>query len=158
MSRIELEAIIAAPPERCFDLARSVELHLDSAAATRERAIAGTVSGLLGPGDMVTWEARHFGLRYQLAVQVTAYERPSMFRDEMVSGPFRRLDHEHLFEPLDDGTRMSDVLDFASAFPPFDSLLLVPYLRRFLLNRNATIRRVAETADWRRYLGSTAQS
>jgi hypothetical protein len=36
---IELETFISAPPERCFDLALSVELHLDSTVATRERAI-----------------------------------------------------------------------------------------------------------------------
>jgi hypothetical protein len=48
---IELETFIAAPPERCFDLSLSVELHLDSTAATRERAIAGRTSGVLALGD-----------------------------------------------------------------------------------------------------------
>ena len=59
MSRIELETRIDAPPERCFDLSRSVELHLEAAAATDERAVDGVTAGLLGAGDTVTWEARH---------------------------------------------------------------------------------------------------
>src|SRR2546430_13616299 len=33
-------------------------------------------SGLLGPGDVVTWEARHFGVRQRLTVKITAFDRP----------------------------------------------------------------------------------
>jgi hypothetical protein len=51
MVRIELQTFMAAPPERCFDLSLSVDLHLDAAAATGERAVAGTTSALLRLGD-----------------------------------------------------------------------------------------------------------
>jgi ligand-binding SRPBCC domain-containing protein len=153
MSRIELETFIAAPPERCFDLSLSVDLHLDSTAKTQERVVSVPTSGVLGPGDTVTWEARHLGRRRRLSTRITVHDRPRMFRDEMTSGPFRRLAHDHVFEPLDGGTRMTDAFEFASAFPPFDSLVLVPYLRRLLLGRNMLIRQVAETDGWRRYLG-----
>ncbi|MGI8847734.1 MAG: hypothetical protein ACR2GX_05650 [Candidatus Dormibacteria bacterium] len=50
---------IEAPIERCFDLARSVDLHTQSSHVP-ERAVAGKTSGLLELGDEVTWEARHF--------------------------------------------------------------------------------------------------
>jgi len=40
---IELEIRIAAPIERVFDLARSIDLHVDSTAGTGERAIAGVI-------------------------------------------------------------------------------------------------------------------
>jgi ligand-binding SRPBCC domain-containing protein len=75
-----------------------------------------------------------------------------MFRDEMISGPFRRMRHDHWFEPRADGTLMRDEFDFASALPPFDALVLRPHLSRFLIARNETIRRVAEREEWRRYL------
>jgi|SRR5215470_17017833 len=58
MARIELRFHIAAPPERCFDLARSVELHTRSTSSTGERVIAGRTSGLLELNDEATWEAR----------------------------------------------------------------------------------------------------
>lgn len=58
MARIELTTRVSAPPERCFDLARSVDLHAHAAAATGERAVAGVTRGLLGPGQEVTWRAR----------------------------------------------------------------------------------------------------
>jgi ligand-binding SRPBCC domain-containing protein len=144
--------VIAASPERCFDLSLSIELHLASAAATGESVISGPMSGLLAPGDTVTWEARHFGLRRRLTVRITTYERPVMFRDEMISGPLRRMRHDHWFERHADGTRMRDEFDFASVLPPFDALILRPHLSRFLIARNETIRRVAESEEWRRYL------
>jgi ligand-binding SRPBCC domain-containing protein len=145
VSRIELETRIDAPPERCFDLSRSVELHLEAAAATGERAVDGVTTGLLGAGDTVTWEARHLGRRRRLTVRITAFDRPCFFRDEQVRGPFRRFVHDHRFEPAGGGTCMRDVLELASGFPLFDRLVLAPHLRRFLLRRNELIKRTAET-------------
>jgi ligand-binding SRPBCC domain-containing protein len=152
MALIELETAVAAPPERCFDLSRSVDLHLDAAASTRERAIAGVTSGLLKLGDTVTWEARHFGLRQRLSVRVTQYDRPRSFRDEQIAGPFAALRHDHLFEAEDGGTTMRDAFEFSTKVPLLDSLVLVPYLRRFLVERNKFIRSLAEADGWRRYL------
>jgi ligand-binding SRPBCC domain-containing protein len=144
VARVELETTIAAPPERCFDLSLGVELHLESTAHTGERVVDGVRSGTLALGDEVTWEARHFGRRRRMSVRISAWDRPLHFRDEMVRGPFRRFVHDHDFELVDGGTRMVDRLEFSTLAPPFDRLVLVPYLRRLLLRRNETIRRHAE--------------
>jgi ligand-binding SRPBCC domain-containing protein len=142
---IELETMIAAPPERCFDLSLSVELHLESTAGTGERAVAGTTGGVLGPNDTVTWEARHLGRRRRLTTRIAEYDRPHAFRDEQVDGPFRHLRHDHRFEAVGDGrTRMRDRLEFATWARPLDRIVLVPHLRRLLLRRNRLIREVAE--------------
>ena len=60
MPRIVLHTSIAAPIERCFDLARSIDLHMASTDWSGERAVAGVTSGLIGPGQEVTWRGRHF--------------------------------------------------------------------------------------------------
>jgi hypothetical protein len=49
--RIELITTIAAPPGPCFDLARSIDLHLESTAGTGEKAVAGRTSGLIEMGE-----------------------------------------------------------------------------------------------------------
>jgi ligand-binding SRPBCC domain-containing protein len=152
MSRIELQTLIDAPAERCFDLSLSVELHLHSTADTRERVVAGRSSGVFELGDHVTWEARHLGLRHRLSMTISAYDRPHMFRDELVSGPFRRLVHDHFFEPSEQGTLMRDVFEFTSGVPPLDALVLRPHLRRLLLRRNRTIAELAESDGWRDYV------
>ena len=59
---LALETVVHAPRERVFDLARSIDAHQDTAAATGEKAVAGVTSGLLGPEQEVTWQARHFGV------------------------------------------------------------------------------------------------
>ncbi|MDE3198354.1 MAG: cell division protein, partial [Acidobacteriota bacterium] len=86
MVRLEEITVIGAPVERCFDLARSVEVHL---AGQSHRAEVTTASGLLGLGARVTWRAKHFGLWQRLTSEITAMDRPVYFQDAMVDGIFR---------------------------------------------------------------------
>src|ERR1700680_927295 len=47
MPVITIVTRIEAPADLCFDLARSVELHVESTSETQERAVEGVTSGLL---------------------------------------------------------------------------------------------------------------
>ena len=157
MPIIELITRIAAPPERCFDLSRSIDLHQASLAGSGERAVAGVTSGLIGMGESVTWEARHLGVRQRLTSRITAFDRPHHFRDSMVAGAFARFDHDHWFTPDDaGGTVVRDVFDFAAPLGVLgriaEAAFLTRYMRRLLADRNAVVRRVAESDEWRRYL------
>lgn len=156
MSRIEFSLFIAAPPARCFDLARSIELHLDSTGATSERAIAGRTSGLLELGESVTWQARHFGVRQKLTSRISIADRPNHFRDSKVRGAFASFDHDHYFTRDRDGTIMRDVFDYRAPFGPLgilvERLVLTKYMQRFLVARAHVVKRVAESEEWRNYL------
>jgi ligand-binding SRPBCC domain-containing protein len=147
---IVLRTRVAAPPSRCFDLARDVNLHERSTAASRERAVAGVTSGLLGPGDEVTWEATHFGVRQRLTSRITAFDPPHRFVDEMVRGAFARFRHEHQFVAVEGGTEIVDTFDYTSPLGPLgqlaDRLFLVRYMTRLLRERNAYLTRAAESA------------
>ena len=150
MPRIALALDIDASIERCFDLARSVDVHLQSTASTRERAVAGVTTGLMGLGDTVTWEARHLGVRQRLTTRITAYERPLHFRDSQVRGAFARFDHDHYFESMPNGsTRMRDIFDYTAPLGILgvlaDRLFLTNYMHRFLLRRNQVIAHLAES-------------
>ena len=61
MPRFEVISRIAAPALQVFDAARDIDLHLSSLKHTGERAVGGKTSGLIGPGETVTWRARHLG-------------------------------------------------------------------------------------------------
>src|SRR3979490_3338364 len=106
MPIIELSTLINAPRERVFDLARSIDAHQDSATGTHERAIAGITSGLIGPNEEVTWEARHFGIRQTLSVRITTFARPNQFQDIMIKGAFKQMAHDHIFLEHRSGTLM----------------------------------------------------
>ena len=148
MPVIRLNTEIAAPPERCFDLARDVDVHQQSTAASRERAIAGVTSGRMELGDSVTWQATHLGVTWRLTSRITAFDRPRRFVDEMERGPFRRLRHIHEFHPDASGTTMTDVFDYLLPLGIIgviaDVLVVRPYLRRFLERRNAFLKQAAE--------------
>src|SRR5215469_15070808 len=102
MQTIRLETRIAAPIELCFLLSLSIDLHMDSTAPTRERAIAGVTHGLIGPGESVTWEGSHFGFRLRHTSRIVSYEPPTFFCDEMTQGMFKSFRHEHHFSELAD--------------------------------------------------------
>jgi ligand-binding SRPBCC domain-containing protein len=149
MPRIEIDTTILAPIERVFDLARSIDVHTQGQSAHRERAVAGRTSGLIGLGEIVTWGAVHFGVRQQLTSRIVAMTRPTHFRDSMLAGAFKRLDHDHFFEVQSDGsTRMRDIFDYSAPLGPIgrlaDWLFLEAYMRRLLEARNECLKRLAE--------------
>lgn len=159
MPTITLQSFIALAPEHCFDLHRSVDLHVLSARNTEEKPVAGKTSGLLSLGDTVTWEARHLGIRQRLKVRITAMDRPYFFVDEMEEGAFRRMHHAHYFAAEGAGTSMRDVFHFESPLGPLGSLanylFLTNYMRNFLMVRNQVIKEVAESGQYQQYLSTS---
>jgi len=156
MPLIELTTVINAPIDRCFDLARSIDLHKLSTAGTDEEAIAGVTAGLIGKNQEVTWRARHFGIRQRLSSRITEFERPYHFRDEMIKGVFKCITHDHLFSEAGDTTFMTDKFYFESPAGILGRLanrvILTRYLRSMLTKRNQIIKRTAENDDWQKIL------
>ncbi len=147
---IVLHTFILADAETCFDLSRSIDLHTASVKHTGESAIAGRTSGLIGPGEFVTWQAKHFGITQKLTSHITQYHRPLSFTDEQVKGAFKWFTHKHNFKAEGQGTVMEDVFTFEAPFGIagwlFTKLVLVKYMRRLLITRNNCIKTAAETA------------
>jgi ligand-binding SRPBCC domain-containing protein len=150
---------IRAPIERCFDLARSVEVHLAGNVHSGEmaRAAGGITSGLLSMGQCVDWRAKHFGVWHNLTSEITGMDRPAWFQDTMVRGIFRLMKHDHFFRTLSpDETEMRDVFRFAAPLPLLGRLAEVTFLRRYmhalLRERNGVIKEIAESSAWERYL------
>ena len=156
MTTIQLTTKINAPIERCFLLSLSVDLHQLSTAETNERAIAGVTSGLMKLNDVVTWRAKHFGIYQNFTSKISAYEFPKYFISEMVEGAFKKLHHQHLFEWQDNQTTMTDIFAFDAPFgifgKVFSRLVLKNYMKGFLIKRNDTIKRIAESDEWKKLL------
>ena len=149
MPRIELTTAIAAPIEKVFDLARSIDVHATSQSSHGEKAVAGRTSGLIEEGEEVTWEAVHLGVRQRLTSRIVAMRRPAYFRDSMLRGAFKRMDHDHFFEPTPAGTVMKDVFEYTSPLGLLgrlaDRLFLECYMRRLLEERNQVLKQQAES-------------
>ncbi len=156
MQTIQLETRIAAPARRCFLLSLSIDLHLRSTAGTREQAVAGVTTGLIGEGESVTWRGKHFGLMLQHTSRITQYQPPTFFQDVMTDGLFKSFEHNHRFQEQDGTTVMHDELRFSAplAFAGLmmERLVLRSYLIQFLRERNKFVKLVAESEMWREYL------
>jgi ligand-binding SRPBCC domain-containing protein len=108
MPVVELRTMILAPIGRCFDLARSIEFHVVSAARTQETAVRGRTKGLIELGETVTWRARHLGIWQELTVEITILDRPRHFQDAMTKGAFALMKHDHYFDESKGLTEMFD--------------------------------------------------
>jgi ligand-binding SRPBCC domain-containing protein len=156
MPTIYLTTEINAPVQRCFDLSRSIDLHVLSTQKTHEKAVAGVMSGLIGLNEEVTWKARHFGIWQQLTTRITAFNSPTFFEDKMVKGVFKKMEHQHFFEQQGLLTIMRDQFYFEAPFGVIGRIvstcILVHYLRSFLQERNALIKKTAEGNQWKMIL------
>jgi len=156
MNKIELTTLIKAPIELCFDLARSIDLHKISVQHTNEEAVGGVTRGLIGPNQKVLWQATHLGFRQTLETQISKFTRPFFFTDEMVSGVFKTMIHDHFFYAMNEDTVMIDHFYFESPFGLFgeaaDFIFLKRYLTKLLEQRNETIKFYAESDKWREIL------
>jgi ligand-binding SRPBCC domain-containing protein len=164
MIHIHETTVIHAPIERVFDLARSVEVHLLANIHSGEQALAtgGRTSGLAGLGDQTTWRARHFGVWQNLTSEITACKEPGYFQVTMTRGIFRSMQADHRFHTLPSGlTAMIDDFRITAPIPLLGRMAEALFLRRYMLalvrERNAVLKRVAESSDaWQRYLPQKA--
>jgi hypothetical protein len=145
MIRIDETTTIEAPIQRCFDLSRSVEVHLLRNVHSGEQALAisGLTSGLQGLSDRTN--------------EVTAIEPPTYFQVTMNKGIFRSMQADHYFRTLPSGaTEMTDHFRIVSS-PPIlgllaENLFLSRYMLALIRERNAVIKQLAESSDWKFYL------
>lgn len=150
MPIIKVETFVKAPINNCFDLARDIDIHTKTVwKHTREIAVTGVTKGRIDLGDTVTFEATHFFVRQRLTSKIVEFERPIKFTDEMQTGAFKYLRHQHEFIEVEGGTILRDILDFASPFGflgrIIDLLILERYMRRFITYRNQQLKRLLES-------------
>lgn len=153
MPTITIETVINAPIQLCFNLSRSIDLHQISTSQTKEKAIAGITSGLIGLNETVTWRAKHFGITQTLTSVITAFDSPNYFVDEMVSGAFKKFRHEHHFKEASGQTHVIDRFTYTSPFgfigKLFDRMVLEKYMFNLLYKRNLVIKEYAESEKWK---------
>lgn len=156
MPRIELHTEIKAKKEIVFDLSRSIDLHKISTQHTKETAVAGRTSGLIGMHESVTWRAKHFGIYQKLTSKITEFDRPNYFADEMVRGAFRGFKHQHHFVAINSGTLMTDIFEYKSPLGILgklaDSIFLKKYMTDLLVERNRIVKEFSESDKWQKIL------
>lgn len=148
MTTLHLTTKIKASKQVVFNASRDIDIHQQSAASSQEKAIAGATSGLIDLNETVTWRGKHFGLYLTHKSRITAMTFYDYFVDEMEEGKFKTFKHEHFFEEANGITIMKDKLQYETPFgifgELFNILLLKKHLKKFLLERNKTLKEVSE--------------
>lgn len=157
MVSLEQSILINAPIQRCFDLSRSIEVHLLGTEQTGEQAVGGVTKGLIGPNEFVRWRAKHLGFWQHLTSKITVYDSPNYFQDTMIEGAFKFMQHDHYFLATSESeTEMRDRLTFAAPVSLLgniaEHLFLKRYMDRLLRHRNEVIRQVAESDSWQDFI------
>ena len=148
MTTIYLLTEINATINEVFNLARSIDIHKESTANSKETAILGVTSGLINKGETVTWRGKHFGIYLTHTSIISEMEPPTHFIDEMIKGQFKSFKHTHTFYLQDGKTIMEDKIEYETPFgifgKIFDKIMLKNHLTVFIKERNEFIKKIAE--------------
>ncbi|MEP2935820.1 MAG: SRPBCC family protein [Gilvibacter sp.] len=148
MTQIELKTVITGLVEDVFETSRSIDFHVQSAAKTQEKAIAGVTSGPIGLGQSVTWRGKHFGLFLTHTSKIVEMVKNQSFTDVMTQGHFTYFVHQHRFRQEGIKVIMYDKLQYKVPYGflgrVIDSLFIKPHLSNFITERNNHIKSYIE--------------
>jgi hypothetical protein len=154
VGRIVLTTHVRAPIATCFDLARDVGAHCQTASFTGERVLApGRTEGLLELGEVVVFEGRHFGVRWRMSARIVELDVPVRFVDEGIDGVFRQLRHVHEFSHANGITTMVDTVEWRAPLGFVgrlaDRLGVERHLVWFLTKKQGALKALAEGSSER---------
>ena len=84
-------------------------------------------------GAEIDYTIRWLGLPLHWKTIILEYEPPFRFIDKQTKGPYARWIHRHTFESTEQGTRISDHVEYALPFGPLGRLVHFLSVRRQLL-------------------------
>ena len=67
-------------------------------------------------GSTIRYQLHWHGLPLNWNTEITRWDPPHSFEDVQLSGPYRLWRHMHRFEPVADGTFMTDIVRYALPF------------------------------------------
>lgn len=82
-------------------------------------------------GALIDYRLRLFGVPFRWRTRIVDWQPNDRFVDEQVRGPYRYWRHEHTFAENDNGTRMTDRVEYRLPFLPAGAVAL-PLVRRQL--------------------------
>ena len=151
MTTINLITKIKASKQIVFDLSRNIDVHQLSTFQSKEKAIAGTTSGLINLNETVTWREKHFGIYLTHKSRITKMDLYSYFSDEMEKGNFKSFHHQHSFSEENGIITMKDTLQYETPCGIFGKLfnkwVLKKHMTNFLLERNRILKELAENQN-----------
>lgn len=83
-------------------------------------------------GTRISYGLRLHGIPMRWESRISEFEEGVSFADEMLSGPYRRWYHRHLFREVEGGVEIEDVVEYALPFGLIGRLVHTLFVRRQL--------------------------
>lgn len=84
---------------------------------------------VMGQGTVIDYRIRLRGVPMDWRTEITAWEPGRSFTDTQLRGPYKKWVHTHTFEPVEGGTRMTDLVEYELPLG-FLGALVHPLVRR----------------------------
>ena len=85
----------------------------------------------IGEGTIIDYRLRLFGVPFDWRTRIVEWQPSERFVDEQVRGPYNSWRHQHTFAACEDGTRMTDRVEYGLPLHRVGALAL-PMVRRQL--------------------------
>jgi ligand-binding SRPBCC domain-containing protein len=156
MANIHITTFIEAPPERVFDLCRSISVYKTVFNTRKESFISGASGNLLSPGETITIHAKHLGKTRTTTLKITDFEKARQLTLVQTSGDLASYKHQQHFKTAKNGTILIDIInvekprDFIGGI--IAPLYLKSYIQKLAESRNALSKQYAEGEKWKMIL------
>jgi ligand-binding SRPBCC domain-containing protein len=82
-------------------------------------------------GTIIDYRLTIYKFRVHWRTEITLWEPPHRFIDKQIKGPYRLWVHEHTFESVNSGTRMTDLVEYA-----VPGGILAPLIHSFFVRKD----------------------
>jgi ligand-binding SRPBCC domain-containing protein len=82
------------------------------------------------PGTVIDYRLRWRGVPIRWRTRIEQWDPSRRFVDVQLKGPYRLWHHTHLFEPLNAGTMMTDIVRYALPFGPLGRIVHAAFVQR----------------------------
>lgn len=147
-SRRQYQIYIERPVEVVFAFHTDLGNHVRIAPEDAPEEVVSGADTVLQLGACVTFRARHGAIWRTLTAKITEWSPPDGFVDEQIEGPFASWVHRHRFVPFQNGTLMTDILEYEVGSGPLGALAervwLGKHLDHFFRYRQNEAKRLLE--------------
>ncbi len=148
MTRRQYQIYIDRPPEAVWAFHTNLSNHRRISPPEQDEQVVEGLDAPLDLGARVVFRARHGGLFHTLEAEIAEWDPPFLFVSRQVRGPFESWTHRHKFDPFQQGTLMTDQIEYEAPYGllalPVDRFWLGKHLDRLFAYRQKEAKRLLE--------------
>lgn len=156
--RRQFQIHIDRPPETVFAFVTDLANHPRTSPPEQNEQVLQGWGAPLGRGTRIVFRARHGLIYHTLEAEIAEFDPPALLVDRQIKGPFAAWTHRHRFAPFQQGTLMTDQIEYVPPYGPLgllvDRLWLGRHLDRFFQYRQQATKRYLEQGPKRLFTAS----